>query len=91
VTKLDLGICQRCPLKAAPIVLTLSFEKTDGLLCLQVADMLDVSSGSAYVTVVSISLCLWFFLVVKGPAANATDAPQPCFCCPFPSNGAAVE
>jgi hypothetical protein len=25
----------------------------------EVADMLDISSGSAYVTVVSISLCLW--------------------------------
>jgi hypothetical protein len=46
-----------------------------------------------------------FFLVVKGPAADATDAPQPralsCYpvmkikmmiiFCPFPSNGAPVE
>jgi hypothetical protein len=47
----------------------------------------------------------YFFLVVKGPAGDATDAPQPCglLCnpvmkvtmmiifCPFPSNGAPVE
>jgi hypothetical protein len=47
-----------------------------------------------------------FFLVEKGPAADATDAPQPCgllcnpvmmmmmiiiIICPFPSNGAPVE
>jgi hypothetical protein len=46
-----------------------------------------------------------FFLGVKGPAADATDAPQPwgflcnpvmkmmmiIICCPFPSNGAPVE
>jgi hypothetical protein len=48
-----------------------------------------------------------FFLVVKGPAADATDAPQPwgflcnpvmkmtmmiiLFFCPFPSNGAPME
>jgi hypothetical protein len=58
VTKLDRGTRHRYAPKATPIMLTLIREHRR-ITVSEVADMLDFSSGSAYVTVVSISLCLW--------------------------------
>jgi hypothetical protein len=59
VTKLDRDTCQRCALKATPIVLTPVIREHRRITVSEGADMLDVSSGSACVTAVSISICLW--------------------------------
>jgi hypothetical protein len=54
VTKLDRGTCQRCTLKATPIMLTSVIQEDRRITVSEVAEMLDVNSFSAYVTVVPI-------------------------------------